>query len=151
MAIVAFTTWLLTAVCGLGLVSIWIIEHDRAGPASRLPKTLVGAHAVLAVAGLVVWSSFLFVAARKLAWATVAILVVVALLGLTMMTRWIGVYRSFRARSRVLVPAGIHGVPIEPPAPPERHLPIVLVILHGVLAVLTLLLVLLTAIDLGTS
>jgi hypothetical protein len=151
MAIVAFTTWLLTAVCGLGMVSIWIIEHDKAGPASRLPKTAVGAHALLAVTGLGVWAAFLFVDTSRLAWATVLILVVVALLGFTMVTRWIGVYRASRDRAAVLISAGVEGAHLEAPVPPERHLPVALVILHGLLAVVTLILVLLTAIDVSAG
>jgi manganese efflux pump family protein len=147
MAVVAFVTWLLTAACGLGLVSIWIIEHDGDGPRSRLPKTAVGAHVVLAVAGLTVWAMFLLLHTSRLAWTTVGILVVVAALGFAMVTRYIGVYRAHRARSSVFVMADIEGVSIEPPAPPERRLPVALVIVHGILAVITLLLTLLTALD----
>ena len=151
MATVAFITWLLTAACGLGLVSIWIIEHDGDGPASRLPKTVVGVHALLAVAGLTLWSTFLQLHSSRLAWATVGILVGVALLGLTMVGRWFGVYRANRAPPRVGYTAHIEGVRIEPPAPPERRLPIALVVMHGVFAVATLVLTLLTALDIAGS
>jgi hypothetical protein len=151
MAAVAFITWLLTAACGLGLVSIWIIEHDGDGPASRLPKTVVGVHALLAVAGLTLWSTFLTLHTSRLAWATVGILVVVAALGLTMVGRWFGVYRANRAPSVIAHTAHVEGVSIEPPAPPERRLPIALVIMHGVFAVATLTLTLLTALDIAGS
>ena len=97
MATAALVTWLLTAACGLGMVSIWIIEHDGDGPASRLPKTVIGVHAVLALT--------------------------------------------------VRSTAYIEGVSIESPAPPERRLPVALVIVHGPFAVTTLLLTLLTALD----
>lgn len=147
MATAALVTWLVTAACGLGLVSIWIIEHDGDGPASRLPKTAVGVHALLAVTGLTVWSLFLAMRTSRLAWTTVGILVVVALLGLTMMGRWLGVYRANRASSPAGSTAHIQGVSIEPPAPPERRLPIALVFVHGVFAVVTLTLTLLTALD----
>jgi len=148
MAIAAFISWLVTAVCGLGLISIWLIEYDGTGPATRLPKTAVIGHILLAVTGLVVWTLFLFTSARNLAWTTVVILVVVALLGLTMLLRWFGVFRTNRAPSPVLIPAGGLRTPtVQPPAPPERHLPIALIIVHGVVAVFTLLLVLLTALN----
>jgi hypothetical protein len=151
VAVVAFITWLLTAACGLGLISIWMIEYDGTGPASRLPKTAIGGHVVLALTGMALWTTFLFTRMSRVAWATVGILVIVALLGLLMLLRWIGVHRANRAASLVLVPAGSGTPRIEPPAPPERHLPIALVIAHGVLAVVTLLLVLLTALDVAAG
>ena len=147
MATAAVITWLLTAACGLGMVSIWIIEHDGDGPASRLPKTIIGVHALLALTGLALWSLFLQMRTSRLAWVTVGILVVVAVLGLTMMGRWLGLYRADSDLSQVPSTAYIEGVHIEPPAPPERRLPVALVIVHGLFAVTTLLLTLLTALD----
>lgn len=108
---------------------------------------LLGVHALLALTGLALWSLFLQMRTSRLAWATVGILVVVAVLGLTMMGRWLGLYRKDRDLSRVPSAAYIEGVHIEPPAPPERRLPIALVIVHGLFAVTTLMLTLLTALD----
>ena len=147
MAIAAFISWLITAVCGLGLISIWLIEYDGTGPATRLPKTALVGHILFAVTGLTVWTIFLFTRASRLAWTTVGILLVVAVLGLTMLLRSVGVWRANRTPSPAVVPAGFHADSLQPPAPPERHLPIGLVIVHGVIAVVTLLLVLLTALD----
>ena len=45
------------------------------------------------------------------------------------------------------MPAGSGGTRIEEPTPPERHLPLALVITHGVMATITVALVLLTALD----
>ena len=152
MAIAAFITWLVTAVCGLGLLSIYLIEYDGGLPTSRLPKTAIGGHVLFAVAGLTAWTLFLFTSMRRVAWATVAILVVVAILGFTMLFRWVGTYRANRALPPVMMPVGVQGAgfqrtTVQPPAPPERQLPIALITLHGVLAVVTLLLVLLTTLD----
>jgi NhaP-type Na+/H+ or K+/H+ antiporter len=132
---------------GLGLVSIWLIEYDGSGPATRLPKTALAGHILFAVTGMTVWTVFLFTRTSELAWTTVGILLVVAVLGLTMVLRWIGVWRASRRVTPVLIPAGFRPDSLQPPAPPERHLPIGLVIVHGVVAVVTLLLVLLTALD----
>ena len=151
MGVVAFVTWLLTAVCGLGLISIWMFEYDGSGPASRLPKTAIGGHILLALTGMALWTTFLFTRMSRVAWATVGILVVVALLGLVMLLRWIGVHRANRAASPVLASAGSGTPRFEAAAPPERHLPIALVVAHGVLAVVTLLLVLLTALDVAAG
>jgi manganese efflux pump family protein len=147
MAIAAFIAWLVTAAGGLGLVSIWIIERDEAVAASRLPRTVVGGHGLLAVLGLAVWAMYLFMDMKRTAWVALAILVVVFALGATMAVRWIGVYRAHRTPSPVFVPVGPGAAAIEQPAPPERHLPIALVIAHGVMAALTIALVLLTALE----
>jgi len=101
----------------------------------------------------VVWSAYLTSDASRLAWIAVAILAVVTLLGLTMAVRWLGVYRASRAPSAVMVPAGARGAGPEIPAPvpPERNLPVPVVIAHGVLAMVTVVLVILTALDVGGS
>jgi manganese efflux pump family protein len=147
LALMAFVAWLITAAGGLGLVSIWIIERDGATAASRLPTTVVGTHGLLAVVGLAVWAMYLLMDTDRLAWTAVAILAVVFLLGATMAVRYIGVYRAHRTLSGVLVPVGSGGTGIEEPTPPERHLPLALVIAHGVMATITVALVLLTALD----
>jgi hypothetical protein len=146
MALLSFIAWLVTAGAGLGLVSIWIIERDEGSAASRLPRTVVSAHGLLAVVGLAVWAMYLLMDADRLAWTAVAILAVVFLLGSTMAVRYIGVYRAYRP-APVLVPAGSRIAGIEEPTPPERHLPLALVITHGILATITVALVLLTALD----
>jgi hypothetical protein len=147
LELIAFVTWLITVVLGLGLVSIWIIERDEATAPSRLPRTLVGAHGLLAVVGLAVWAMYLIMDSDRLADSAVAILVAVYLLGSAMGLRYIRVYRAHKAPSPALVPVGSGGFGSEDPAPPERHLPVALVITHGVMGTVTIALVLLTALD----
>jgi manganese efflux pump family protein len=154
MTFAALITWFATAAGGICLLAIWLVEYDHKDAATRLPRTVVSAHALLALAGLVVWSAYLTSDASRLAWIAVAILAVVTVLGLTMAVRWIGVYRAHQAPSAaVLVPAGARGTGPEPPAPvpPERNLPVPVVIAHGVLAATTVVLVILTALDVGGS
>ena len=77
----------------------------------------------------------------RLAWATVLIPVLVAALGFTMAIRWVKVYRANAAPAgRRAPPGGTVGNTV----PPERHCPVSVVIGHGVFAVATLTLVLLT-------
>lgn len=147
MELIAFVAWLITVVLGLGLVSIWIIERDEAIAPSRLPRTLVTAHGLLAVVGLAVWAMYLIMDSDKLADSAVAILVAVYLLGSVMGLRYLRVYRAHKTPSPVLVPAGSGGIGIDEPAPPERHLPVALVVTHGVMGTITIALVLLTALD----
>ena len=104
-----------------------------------------------------------------LAWTAVGILVAIALLGLTMFARWIPVYRM--ADEEVSVPVGAMsgGAPgAEPGATPggagtapgmrslrdlpaEGSFPLLIVLAHGVFAVSTVVLVVLTALGVGGS
>jgi hypothetical protein len=69
-----------------------------------------------------------------------------------MAARWVGVYRTHSAPSAVAVPAGAGGASSSRiPVPPERHFPLPVVIGHGVLAVATILLVLLSALHVFAS
>ena len=159
MPIAALLTWIMTAAGGLYLLTIWLIEYDRefqSVAATRLPVPVISSHALLAVTGLVLWAIYLITDIPGLDWLVAAILGVVAILGLTMAARWIGVYRAYGSRSRrarvpVAVPvgAGAGGYGAAPgnrmAIPPERHFPVSVVILHGVFATATVVLVLLTA------
>ena len=97
MTLLALITWFAAVVAGLCLLAIWLIEYDKSDVGSHLPRTMVSAHAMLAVGGLVVWSAYLDGGTSGLAWTAVLILAVVAVLGLTMAGRWIGVYRMYKA------------------------------------------------------
>jgi hypothetical protein len=159
MPLAAMLTWVVTAACGLYLLTIWLIEYDRefqSVAATRLPVPVISSHALLAITGMVLWTVFLMTGVHSLDWVVAAILGVVVILGTTMAVRWIGVYRSYGARSRhahaaVPVPVGAgyggtRAVPSHRTAiPPERHFPVSVVILHGVFAVATFVLVLLAA------
>jgi hypothetical protein len=161
MGIVALVAWLATAGAGLYLLAVWLIEYDRdvqAASATRLPVPVISAHALLAIGGLIVWSAYLFLDQRRLAWIAVAAVLGAAVLGLTMAVRWFGVYRETSSPPAELAPghagsvaaqAGPTASPFRltasPAVPPERYFPLSVVITHGVLAVSTVILVLLTA------
>ncbi len=159
MPIAALLTWVMTAAGGLYLLTIWLIEYDRefqSVAATRLPVPVISSHALLAVTGLVLWAIYLITDVPGLDWVVAAILGVVVILGLTMAARWIGVYRTYGSRSHrahasvpVPVGAGAGGYGAAPGSrmaiPPERHFPVSVVILHGVFAMATVVLVLLTA------
>ena len=74
---------------------------------------------------------------ERLAWAAVAALGAVAVLGLIMAARWLRVYRAVSNPGPSLTRSAI--------VPPERNFPLPVVVLHGLLAVTTLVLVLFTA------
>jgi hypothetical protein len=164
MPLAALLTWIITASGGLYLLTIWLIEYDRefqSVAATRLPIPVISTHALLAVAGLGLWAFYLLTDRDSLTWVAAGILVVVAILGLTMAARWVGVYRAYGSRSRrahvpAAVPVGVGaGYGAHPGSriaiPPERHFPVPVVILHGVFALATIVLVVLTAVHGGGS
>jgi hypothetical protein len=168
MSVVALATWIVAAAGGLYLLSIWLIEYDKdfhAVTATRLPPVVLAAHVLLAAGGLAVWVGYLILDSDRLAWTAVAALALAATLGLVMAVRWIGVYRVGRAGAAAIRDArranqqSLGGSPVavavlEPRldlGPPERNFPLPVVIAHGVFAVATITLVLLTALGVGGS
>ena len=154
MTLAALITWLITATAGLYLLTIWLIEYDRefqSAAATRLPVPVISAHVLLAVSGLGLWATYLLTDTSRLAWAAAATLGAVALLGLTMAVRWVGVYRTHAAPVAAMATADAGGPHGGVAVPPERHFPLPVVIGHGILATATIVLVLLTALGFGGS
>ena len=164
MAVAALVAWLLTAGLGLYMFAIWLIEDDGSEDGRsyrRLRAPVVFGHAGLAVAGLGVWIVSIYVHLNLLGWITVLILLLVAILGVFMFTRWIPVHQmastrpALPARQEIGLglrragvdsargPEGIPGGPIPgiEPLPAEHNFPLPVVLLHGVLAVTTITLV----------
>ena len=150
MVFAALISWIMTVSAGLYLLVIWLIEYDISAPggaATRLPRTVISGHGLLASSGLLVWIGYLIVDRDMLAWIALATLVAVALLGLTMLGRWIAMRRALgaalRARPRDAFARS------RTTAPAESHFPVPVVVAHGVLAFSTITLVLLTVLGVG--
>ena len=146
MSVVALFTWMATIAAGLVLFVIWVIEYDsefQSAAKTRLPVPVISLHAVLGLSGLMLWVSYLLLGQERLAWATVCALGAVAVLGLVMAARWLTVYRAIAAPGPSLTRSAV--------VPPERNFPLPVVLIHGVLAVTTLVLVLFTAFGVGPS
>jgi manganese efflux pump family protein len=159
MEIAALVTWLVTAAGGLLMLGVWLSRGGARTPATagataarsaagtaglpveaptRLRPPLVFGHVLLAVVGLVVWILYLVIDSDGLAWTAFVLLVPVALLGFTMLARWVA--------------AGDHRRSAAVGASrPESHFPLPVVIGHGLFAVTTVVLVLLTALGVGGS
>jgi manganese efflux pump family protein len=147
MSVAALITWIITALGGAVLPGTWLGRgglRARDTGASRFPPGLILGHFLLAATGLVIWIIYLITDADALTWVALAILVVVAALGFTMVGRW--------RQDRVAVAAG--GTSAAPGTdvgrPPEQHFLVAVVYLHGLLAVAILILVLLTALGVGS-
>ena len=163
MRFVALIVWFITALWGLYMLAVWLIENDATRPgnsASRLPLPVILAHVTFAVTGLVVWVAYLLVDRPALAWVAVGILVAIAMLGFTMFARWIPVYRmaddeislpvaAMAGGAPGAAPDGGPGIGSLPERPAESSFPLLIVLAHGVFAVSTVVLVVLTALGVG--
>lgn len=134
MDIAALVVWVITALGGFYLLGTWISKGGhRDVEGSRFPPPLIFSHFLLAAAGLVLWIIYVATDSDALAWISFVVLLVVALLGFTMFARWVPTYRS----------------PATEGGPAERHFPVAVVGLHGLVAATTLVLVLLAALGVG--
>jgi hypothetical protein len=139
----ALIAWVITAGGGFVLLSIWLkrggMRQQQEG-GNRIRPPLILSHFLLAAGGLVLWIVYVIVDKDALAWIAFAILAVVAALGFTMFAIWL------RRRQ-----AATGGTDVALGAPAEQHFPVSIVTLHGLLAVTTVVLVLLTALGVGGS
>ncbi|MFJ7148903.1 hypothetical protein ACIQVT_11945 [Streptomyces sp. NPDC100445] len=151
MDIAALIAWVVTALGGFYMLGTWIqrggIRQQQSGT-SRLPAPVVFGHFALAAIGLVVWIIYVVADRNALAWTAFGLLLPVALLGFVMLARWIPVYRDRAAAGAAPAAAGPEA---EGTVPAERHFPLPVVLAHGLFAVVTLVLVLLTALGIGGS
>jgi hypothetical protein len=153
MSVVALVTWVVTAGLGFFMLATWARAGGvRAGAAattaggetaaptaaptghpasSRFPPPLVFGHFLLAATGLVIWIIYLVVDSTALAWVAFVILVVAAAGGDILFLRW---YKDRNESGAQLA---------------EQTIPQAVVYLHGLFAVVTLVLVFLVAVGVG--
>jgi manganese efflux pump family protein len=149
MGIAALVLWVLTAGGGFYMLAQWVGGGGhRSGSATRFPSALIFGHFLLAASGLVLWIIYLVVDKRSVGWVALILLALAAVGGLTMFARWVPTYRS---RQRAPAPAGEQPAAASGDNPPERNFPVAIVGAHGVLAVTTLVLVILTMVGIGAS
>jgi hypothetical protein len=146
----ALITWVITALGGFALLAIWlqrggIKQTDQ--PGRRIRPPLIFSHMLLAATGLVLWIIYLASDKKAFAWVGFGLLLVVASLGFTMLALWL--------QRRQATPALAGGAPATTTAaglvPAEQHFPVPIVVVHGLIAATTLVLVLLAALDVGGS
>lgn len=131
MEIAALIMWVLTAGAGLNLLVRWLSDggpRRQGTKVTRFPAVLVLGHPTLALAALAIWVVFVLTASSVYAWSAFGALVLVALLGFILLTRWLTGEGGKHARDA------------------EEGFPAAAVVVHGVVATLTFVLVLLTAI-----
>lgn len=145
----ALIAWIITAGGGFTLLALWLRNGGMAQgdqPGRRIRPPVILSHFALAAGGLVVWIIYLITDSDVLSWVAFVVLVAVALLGFTMFALWL--QRRQGAAAPAAAPAGepLHVASAEPA---EQRFPVPIVALHGLLAVATVVLVLLTALGVG--
>lgn len=129
MNVAALVLWIMTALGGITMASIWLANR---GPAqysegrSRLSPARVGGHFALAALGLVLWIIYTSGDNAAVGWIALLILPIAAYVGYTMVTRW----RSARVSGRATTGTA------------EQKIPAAVVTVHGLFAVVTILAVL---------
>lgn len=150
MAVAALIAWLITAAGGFYMLGTWIAKGGTRAPrTTRFPVPVIFGHFGLAAVGLVIWIIYTINDADALAWTAFVVLLPVAVLGFVMLARWLPTYQ--RSRQSVAVGGGADTAAASTASAPERHFPIVVVAGHGTFAVITLVLVLLSALKVGGS
>jgi hypothetical protein len=96
----------------------------------------------------VLWIIYLVVGKRPVGWVALILLALAAVGGLTMFALWVP---SYRTRHAAVAPSSQQPALGSGDNPPERSFPVAIVGAHGVLAVTTLVLVVLTMVGIGTS
>ena len=166
MAGVALATWFMAALVGFYMASLTLDLSRPVGEAANthMSSLILFVHPSIAVAGAGVWIAYLVYHDGWLAWTGFAFLVVVATLGDMMLVGWLKTKKLEKQAAdggavpmvSNLVPRLSQGrVQVEVPdqvpvtALVERRIPTIAVSTHGLLAVITIVLVLLCALGVG--
>lgn len=126
----AAATWFVTIDGGLVLLGFWLraggLRRRQRGP--RIGPELVGVHLSLAATAFALWIVYLAGGSFAYAEAALSLLVLVATLGFTMLGIWL-VHR--------VAPTA----PASAPPQSDQRLPVAVIVLHGLFAATTLVLV----------
>lgn len=134
----ALILWIATAGGGFVLLAIWLRAGGmKQSGGKKIRPALILSHFALAATGLVLWIVYVASDNSTVAWIAFVLLLVVALMGFTMLAIWLAQRRQGPAAAEAIGAA-------------ERHFPIVVVGLHGLLAATTLVLVFLAAAGIGS-
>jgi manganese efflux pump family protein len=144
----ALAAWLAAAAAGAYLLAGWLTRDGRRRRIIRtagVPPSVPLAHAGLAIAGLGIWIAFTVTTAAFLAWIDV---------GLTWAIAGLGMATLLAASPEQRVRTGTDGTASGDGAgtgmnPFPARAPVITIALHGILATVTILLVLLAAIATG--
>ncbi|MFB4308976.1 hypothetical protein [Actinomadura sp. GTD37] len=129
MEVAALVAWVLAAGAGGYLLVVWMLNGGRSTKVTRFPILVVVGHPLAAAGGLAIWIAYLVTGDAAFAWTAFAALLVVVLQGFMLFTRWLVGRGGRHARGA------------------EQAFPAAAVAVHGAVAVTTVVLVFLTAIQ----
>ncbi|QFG20686.1 hypothetical protein [Actinomadura sp. WMMB 499] len=129
MEFAALAAWVLAALAGGHLLVTWIVHGGLGTKVTRFPRLVVAGHPLAAAGGLALWIGHLVTAEAAYAWWAFAALIVVVLQGFLLFTRWLVGRGGKHARGA------------------EQAFPATAVAVHGAVAVATVVLVFLTALE----
>jgi hypothetical protein len=171
LGVATLVSWLVTEAFGAYMIATWVARgglRQQRATGEGLPPGVITAHLGLAGTGLLLWLSYLVTGLTGLAWAAICLLVPAIGLGISTVTLWTP-YPRHRVSPRADVPRtaqatgdleGDHPAEIvdelltdlfasaERPDPPRpsRHVAALIPFSHGVAAIATILLAVLTAV-----
>src|SRR5690606_34988260 len=128
LELAALGAWVVAAVGGGHLLVIWLANGGPPAKVTRFPALVVAGHPVAGLAGLAVWTAYLATARAVYAWLAFAVLLVVTFQGFMLFTRWLVGRGGRHARGA------------------DQAFPAAAVAVHGAVAAVTFVLVLLSAI-----
>lgn len=151
----ALTAWLAAVIAGAWLLASRLGMRGRRGRAAGGPGGIAGSHAGLATAGLGLWIAFTVTGSPLIGWLDVALTWLIA--GLGMATLLAEPHRSYAhtngsamARANAIASAPATGTSTTISLTPARgQAPVMTIALHGALAVITMVLVLLAVLSVG--
>ena len=129
---IALISWLLTAFGGSVLSWVWV-RHGGLKQQEGLRPTRLLTHVLLAALGLATWIVYVLTDNRSAAWFSIALLAAVGIVGVSILAI------SLRGKTRSTRTA----------APAEAMFPLPIVAGHGVLATVTLVLSVVSALSAG--
>jgi hypothetical protein len=142
----ALGAWLAAALAGAYLLAAWLTPAQRRRLIRKrgvLPVVPLS-HAGLAIAGLLIWIAFTVTNVATLAWADVGLTWVIAGLGMATLLGGLDLQAGSEPASAASVePGGATAAAF------TSRAPVIVIALHGALATLTILLVLLAAVGVG--
>jgi hypothetical protein len=140
MSIAALITWIIAASVGLFMLIRWATRggvRKLEGAGTHFPPARVFTHFGLAAAGLILWIAYLVTDNNLLAWIAFVDLVLIALLGGLLVRTWTKDGRAAMAGTKAEVDLA------------EQHIPRPPVVVHGIFAISTIVLVFLAALGVG--
>ena len=154
MAVVALITWIITAGIGFFMLSTWLRATRTAGSTTHFRAPVVYGHFLLAAAGLLLWIVYVVTDTSALAWTALVVLLVVGGIGDTIFLPWYREHRAATATPRAssrpsdgTAAAGTATSARPTAALAEQRIPMPAVVVHGIFAVVTIVLVFLAALD----